>query len=167
MDKIANTKVKSSKCLSYDEMKMLELLMNNYVAAQPTPITADEAWAEFCAGKNEFVTLIVDGQIQIGVAPVRGAARFAAARRHKIKFRALQEAQKAYLAIPLRELFTTGGKKISYVAISDMPTSMAEQFMKDVCPCECPSISGETAFYVHDFERWCRGYDPRISIKVA
>lgn len=80
----------TKKRLDHDEMKMLELLMARYAATQPMPMTSDEAWAEFCAGKCSF-TITEDG---IGVAPVRGAARFSAARRHKMKFKALQEARK-------------------------------------------------------------------------
>lgn len=70
--------------------------MNNYAAAQPMQMTADEAWEEFCAGKCEFITSGVGDQKQMGVVPVRGAARFSAARRHKIKFQALQKARKLH-----------------------------------------------------------------------
>jgi hypothetical protein len=52
---IESRKQNNPKGLPYNEMRMIELLMNNYEALQPMQMTVDEAWAEFCAGKCKFV----------------------------------------------------------------------------------------------------------------
>lgn len=69
--------------------------------------------------------------------------------------------------IRVRELPLAQGKPLRYVTVSDMPPEIAERFMKDICPCACPNIQGEEAFYVHDFARWCRAQGAEISVEIA
>lgn len=58
--------------------------------------------------------------------------------------------------VPIRELRLAEDKSLPYVVLADMRPEVAVQFAKDVCPCACPTISGEDAFYLHDWERWGR-----------
>jgi hypothetical protein len=58
--------------------------------------------------------------------------------------------------VPIRELPLAEGKSLPYVALADMQPEVAERFAKYVCPCACPSVPGQDAFYLHDWERWGR-----------
>lgn len=58
--------------------------------------------------------------------------------------------------LPIREMPLGASGSIRYVAVSDMRPEIAEQFTKYVCPCACPSVPGEEAFFVHDWERWAK-----------
>lgn len=42
-----------------------------------------------------------------------------------------------------------------------MPSEIGQQFMHDICPCACPPVSGEQAFFAHDWERWRKGQGDR------
>lgn len=64
--------------------------------------------------------------------------------------------------VPIREFHVSEGQAIHYVTISDMPATIGQQFMHDVCPCACPPVPGAQAFFAHDWERWCSGQWDRL-----
>lgn len=66
-----------------------------------------------------------------------------------------EKARMSY-GVPIRELPLAEGRTLPYVALSDMSPDVAEKFGKDVCPCACPTVPGQDAFYLHDWERWWR-----------
>lgn len=78
-----------------------------------------------------------------------------------------QETKTTFYGVPVRLLPVRAGTSIRYVVVSDIPPDIAQQFLKDVCPCACPTVSGEEAFYAHDWERWAAGNDPRRADRPA
>ncbi len=60
----------------------------------------------------------------------------------------------------VRDLPLAEGKTLPYVVLSDMLPDVAERFAKYVCPCACPNVPGEDAFYLHDWECWGRASEP-------
>ncbi len=62
--------------------------------------------------------------------------------------------------VPIRELPLAEGKSLPYVVLADMQPDVAERFAKYVCPCACPNVPSQDAFYLHDWERWGRANYP-------
>lgn len=58
--------------------------------------------------------------------------------------------------VPVRLLQLSADRSLPYVVLSDMDPKVAQRFTKDIAPCACPTVDGELAFYVHDWERWNR-----------
>lgn len=58
--------------------------------------------------------------------------------------------------VRIRRLCISPGKSLRYVAMSDMHPADAQRFGKWIAPCACPTVEGEQAFYLHDWERWNR-----------
>lgn len=94
MARISNKKPRPANTISSDGLKVLDELMAQYAAGQVHPMALEEAWQLFCDGKCEFASFGVGDQKRLGVVPVKGAAQFSAARRHKVKFKAIQEARR-------------------------------------------------------------------------
>lgn len=62
-----------------EHVVLVEYLLESFAKSQPTPITVDDARILFSQGKIRFAS---NGG-SIGVVPVKGAARFSAARRQR------------------------------------------------------------------------------------
>lgn len=61
--------------------------------------------------------------------------------------------------VPVRLLQFSEDRSLPYVALSDMDPKVAQQFTAYIAPCACPTVEGEQAFYVHDWERWNRSHN--------
>ena len=61
--------------------------------------------------------------------------------------------------IRVLQLQLSADKSLRYVAMSDMDPKVAQAFAAYIAPCACPTVEGEQAFYVHDWERWNRSHN--------
>lgn len=67
-----------------------------------------------------------------------------------------QAAEELSYGIRVRQLRISADRSLRYIALSDMEAKVAQEFTAYVAPCACPTVEGEQAFYVHDWERWNR-----------
>lgn len=67
-----------------------------------------------------------------------------------------QDANKISYGVRIRQLHISPEKSLLYAALSDIHPADARRFTRFIAPCACPTVEGEQAFYLHDWERWKR-----------